>query len=286
MTASADVGAGRTLRRITGVAAVALLIAAAPPVARAATLELTVTPLQASHTSVVRVTATGSADANPSACPPGVGCELTVFVIRSGTCPAQPSLLVSNANTVVFLTSAGLPALIGTKPGPFSATGDYFLDGAPTAGGQGNAGDGYTQSRWGTFLFCGYLQDAAASASFVNARPDELDPFGPGAVHLPVARVAVYAATCAALPCRVRVSVSAFAGGRPVPGLTGRSGESITSSPSGGPAVVSFPLAVLNRNLLGQTIARKGYVRLRFTTTITDAHGGHTTASRTITFTR
>jgi hypothetical protein len=189
---------------------------------------------------------------------------------------------VSSANTVAFLTSAGLPALIGTRPGPFSVTSDYFLDGSPTAGGQGNAADGYTQSRWGTFIFCGYLQNATASATFINTRPDELDPFGPSAIHLRSAEVTVYSATCAALPCRVLVSVRAFAASRNVPGLAGQQLETISGTTSGGRSVVSFSLNALNVALLDRTIARFGYVTLRFTTTLTDARGRHSTATRTI----
>jgi hypothetical protein len=249
--------------------------------ALAATLHIALTPVQHTPTSVVRVIATGSADAAPTACPPGIGCELTVFVIRQGSCPAQAAALLGDPDIVVFLTKAGLPALIGTTPGPFAVSSDYFLDGAPTAAGQGNADDGYTASAWGTFTFCGYLQDATAVSSFTNPPPDQLAPAGPPRVRLNAGPLSVYSATCAALPCRIVLRERAFARSRHLAVLDRRDLGSVLdgAAPAGG-FPVSFPIRGPMRAALTRAIARFGAVSLRFTATVIDADGGRVTAAR------
>jgi hypothetical protein len=236
----------------------------------------------------VTVTATGVSDENPTACPAGIGCLLTVFVIRSGTCPAQPVTLVSTSASVVdFLTPEGLPALVGATPGQFAASGDYFLDGAPTASGQGSVSDGYTGSRWGTFIFCGYLQDATATATFTNEPRDELDILGPGRIRLPYSTIDVYAATCASPPCTVRLSERASAADRRVAGLDSTVSSAIdASAASSGSVPVGQTRGAINQALLRRVLARRGSVELRFTATISDSGGGRLTATRTIVVSR
>lgn len=256
-------------------------VAAGASLATAATLELSVKPEQRSGASVVRVMAAGTADAAPASCPAAIGCELTVFVIRSGACPATPTSLIADQNIVVFLSKRGLPALIGTTPGPFSASGDYFLDGAPRASGQGNGAEGYTQSRWGTFIFCGYLENASATATFTNVQPDGLELSGRGSVRLPDLRIAVFSATCASPPCQITLSERAFAGGRRIPSLDSRS-PSVETVAGNGPYQVSAPAGSLSPTLLRRTVTRYGSVALHFTGTVSDAAGGRVSAARTI----
>jgi hypothetical protein len=265
------------------VAATAGLAAVAPP-ADAATLRLSVAAAQTPNTSgAVRVTASGTADEHPAPCPAGIGCELTIFVIRTGMCPVQPAALLGDENIVVFLTPTGLPALLGTSPGPFTATADYFLDGAPTAGRQGNAAEGDTESILGTFTFCGYLGDATASATFENRPVDALDTAGPGRARVTAAGITVYRATCAVEPCTVRLTERAFAGDRPLAALGTRELGPITESGSKDDTyVVRFPSEALDAAPLRRALARRGAIELRFKATLTDAAGGHATARRTI----
>jgi hypothetical protein len=270
----------RRLIIVAALTAVAALAIDGPP-ATAATLRLSVQPDQVSAASVVTVTATGTADDNPTSCPAGIGCGLTVFVIRSGSCPAQPAPLVSVADPIVdFLTAQGMLALVGSTPGPFSVNGDYFLDGAPTAAGQGNAADGYNSSPWGTFSFCGYLQDATAAASFTNDPPDELDVLGHGVLRMSYSVIDVFSATCGSPPCQVQLTEQAFAAGRRIRGLD--SGPVTSTIASTAPIPVSLERDVIDQALLKRTIARRGSAALHFTATVTDAGGGHTTAKRAI----
>jgi hypothetical protein len=264
-------------------AATAGLAAAAPP-ADAATLRLSVAPAQTPDIAgAVRVTVSGTADERPVSCPAGIGCELTIFVIRSGICPAQPAALLDDENIVVFLTPTGLPALLGTTPEPFTATADYFLDGAPTAGRQGNAAEGDTESILGTFIFCGYLGDATASATFENRPVDQLDTAGPGRLRVTAAGITVYRATCASPPCSVRLTERAFAGPRPLAALGRRELPQITENGSGDDTyVVSFSPALLDAARLRRALARHGSIELRFRATLTDAAGARITARRTI----
>jgi hypothetical protein len=270
----------RALTMVAALTAVAALAIEVSP-AFAAALQLSVQPDQVTGTSVVTVTVTGTADNNPTSCPAAIGCDLTVFVIANGSCPAQPAPLVVAQDPVVpFYTSQGLVALVGTSPGPFSVTSDYFLDGAPTAADQGDPADGYNGSPWGTFIFCGYLQDATATASFTNSPPDELDVFGHGEVRLPYSRINVFSVTCASPPCEVALTEQAFAAGKRVSGLDGRPASSTISSTV--PVVVSLQRAALDQALLKRSVARRGSVALYFTATVTDASGGHATGNRTI----
>jgi hypothetical protein len=275
----------RLLAYLAASPAVATLTLVASAAASTATLRLSVTPDQVSGASVLTVTAAGLAGPSPTVCPAGVGCELNVFVIRTGSCPAQPQPLVTAEDrVVVFLTSRGLPALVGTTAGPFKASGDFFLDGAPTATGQGNASDGYNASRWGTFIFCGYLQDARATATFTNRPPDELDVLGPARLRASAAPIDVYSATCAAPPCRVELSERAFAAGRDIPALDADLPSTIDRRSS--PTVVALPQGALDEALLERTIRSYGSVALHFTSTVTDARGYYTSAERTIVLVR
>jgi hypothetical protein len=269
-------GARRTLVGI-GVLVVAI---GGPPVASAATLQLSIKADQAISASAVTVKATGTAD-SPSSCASGTGCELSVFVIRGGSCPADATPLLGDNNLVTFETAQGLPALVGTRPGPFSVTGTYFLNGAPNGAGQAKATEGYTESPWGTFIFCGYLQDAVAVATLTNRRPDELAVSGPGDVHLPQSKIELYSVSCAAPPCRIKLSERAFVRGKHIAGLDRQNLKPIAEG--GGEAyTVSFAQSGLRQALLRRTIARYGALELRFAATMTDAAGGRTTATRTI----
>jgi len=274
---------------VIGAAAIAMMLGAVSgtPDARAATLHIAVMPLQHMPTSVVKVVATGSVDPAPAQCPAGIGCELTVFVIRGAACPPQPAPLLGDPDVVLFLTNDGLPALVGTMPGPFTVSSDYFLDGAPTAAGQGNTQEGYTRSAWGTFSFCGYLGDATAAASFTNAPPDQLSPAGPPQVRLGRGTLSVYSVTCAVPPCRIVLRERAFARGRHLAGLDSPETPPLldNGTPAGG-FPVSFPVQGPFRAALTRAVARYGAVTLRFTATVTDAGGGHATAPRLVIVTR
>jgi hypothetical protein len=269
-------GARRALAAI-GVFAAAI---AGPPAACAATLQLSIKPEQVTAASAVAVKATGTAG-NPSSCVSGIGCELTVFVIRGGSCPADPTALLGDPNLVVFETAQGLPALVGTRPGAFSVTGTYFLNGAPNGAGQGKATEGYTESLWGTFIFCGYLQDATAVVTFTNSRPDELAVSGPGDVRLPHSKIELYSVSCGAPPCRIKLTERAFVRRKHIAGLDRRNLPPIIEGGGGGYAV-SFAQSELRQTLLRQTIARYGSLVLHFTATMTNAAGVRTTAKRTI----
>jgi len=274
-------------RRALAVVAAGVLaaVAATLPVASAAKLRLSVKPDQPSSALAVTVVATGTADGNPTRCPLGIGCELTVFVLRSGACPAKPTArLINDPFIVDFLTSRGLPSLIGTTPGSFSASGDFFLDGAPNARTQGSAVEGYTQSRWGRFIFCGYLQDARARTTFTNPQPDELDLLGHAEVRQRARRIDVYSVLCAAPPCHIRLTERAYAAGRHVPALDDQSLSPLLQSAAtyDGSYAVAFREGAAFRALLKSAIARHGSVVLHFTGTVIDARGGRAEAARTI----
>ena len=228
---------------------------------------------------MVTVTATGTADANPT-CVREIGCGLTVFVITSGSCPADPTVLANAGDIVLPFYSGGQLTFPGTAPGPFSVNSDFFLDGAPTADRQGDAADGYNGSPWGTFGFCGYLQDATATASFTNNPTDALDVLGNGELLLANSHIDVFSAICASAPCQVVLTEQAFAGGKRVRGLD--SGRVVSTIESTTPVVLSLQRAALDRALLKRTIARHRSAELHFSATLTDASGVQTTANRTI----
>jgi hypothetical protein len=272
----------RALPILAATCALATLAVTAPGAAAAA-LNLSVQADQSGGAAVVTVTATGSSDEKPTSCPAGIGCLLTVFMIRSGTCPAQPATLVSTGVSVVdFLTPEGLPALVGASPGPFAASGDYFLDGAPSASGQGSVDDGYTGSRWGTFIFCGYLQDATATVTFTNEPRDELDILGPGRIRIPYSTIDVFAVTCGSPPCTVILSEHALTAGQRVAGLDSSVTTAIAAAASNGSVPIEQTRSAINQALLRRTLARHAAVELRFTATISDSGGGTLTATRTI----
>jgi hypothetical protein len=124
------------------------------------------------------------------------------------------------------------------------------------------------------------------------AAPTDLTNYGSSEVEVPTSRVYAFSATCAAVPCTIRLTKRALAGGRNVRGLDPTTGPPIQMTESPAPLTeehlaegdepsvfgVWFSPADLRRRLLLSTLSRYGSVRLQVHGTITDATGATATA--------
>jgi hypothetical protein len=138
-----------------------------------------------------------------------------------------------------------------------------------------------------------------AVAGSAAADGDTLTNYGPGNVEAPTSRVNAFSASCAALPCSIRLTKRAYAGGQHIAGLDPTTGPAITMTENPVPLTeeqeaegdeapvfaVWFSPSDLRRSLLVSTLNRYGSVELHVHATITDATGATSSASRVITLT-
>jgi hypothetical protein len=126
-----------------------------------------------------------------------------------------------------------------------------------------------------------------------------LASYGASHVEVPTSRVYAFSASCAALPCTVRLTKRAYAGGKRIRALEPTTGppiemteapvrlteEQIAEGAEPSVFVVWFSPSDLRHDLLVSALNRYGSVKLEVHATITDATGAASSASRVLTLT-
>jgi hypothetical protein len=130
-------------------------------------------------------------------------------------------------------------------------------------------------------LGTGAVAGAAASTS-----GDALTNYGPARVSVPYSRIYTFQATCAALPCKIRLGQHFYAGHTPLRALRELEPGPIEMNQNGSPGApwaTWYVRGDFNQTLLRADLAKYHRLTLKVTGTMTDAQGGSATAKRTIT---
>jgi hypothetical protein len=174
-----------------------------------------------------------------------------------------------------------------------------------------------------SLTFCGIALSAVliylGIPALASATGDALANYGSSTDNVPFSRVYEFSASCAALPCQIKITERATARGRHIAGLDKAAGSPTIMNeelPSAGPEpqcsegelsegllsgscpkkeawaerqahepiyAVWFTRSELNGSLLNRTLKRYRAVVLHVTGTLTDAAGNHAVATRAIT---
>jgi hypothetical protein len=143
---------------------------------------------------------------------------------------------------------------------------------------------------------CSMLPALAQAAATINlsasptptstpTSPDALRPYGTSAMRPPYSRIYVFSVSCAAFPCKIRLTETASARRRRLRRLDRLNGPEIIMNPDpdGGLFAVWFQRSDFNQYLLASAVRRYGSVQLNAVAVLTDADGSRVTAGRRIT---
>jgi len=257
-------------------------MAAASGIASASTLGLSISSTTKDDDGFLGVTIEASGVANPPS--DSIDDELDVFTASPSSACADTAL---DEELDLDSPSFDTPAYPGFAfvNGPFSQSFQFDSE----------------ISTANSYLVCGYLSvdsdtgptDAAAQAVANLVPPpskptapvrDALKNFGASSKTPPYFRLYAFTTTCAALPCRIKLTERAFAGHRRLPRLDKTRLPMIVqrSIPKKGVYAVWFQRHDFDESLLAADIKRYGAVELRVTGRILDSRGGQSSATRTI----